>query len=177
MKILTAILLSSSILFAQNDTVYNYILPELKISVTKLNKTNKYLFSRDENIFFLTSKKLTADTNRYNWNYNLNEIKSLQFRNGVATWGGAFYGGIIAGSISFAYGILAAVIYKPKPAEIALVLPGYAAAGFVAGAFIGGILGSFIPAFYTYDNFSSEITIKKEQLRKILYKHDLRRKK
>ncbi len=177
MKIILALLLISSILFAQNDTTYNFTLPELKVSITTPDKTDTYLFSREANEFYLTSKSLIADTNRYKWSYKLNEVKSIHFRNGVSTWGGAFYGGIITGSISFAYGILSALIFKPKPVEIALVLPGYAGAGFLAGAFIGGFLGSFIPAFDTYDNFSANTNLKKEQLRKFLYKYDLNRKK
>ena len=177
MKYILALFFVSSILFAQSDSTYRFILPEVKISVVGYDKTDTYLFGKETNEFYLGKDKLTADTSRYKWNYNIKDVKSLQFRNGVATWGGALYGGIITGSITLAYGILNALWFKPKPAEIVLVLPGFAAAGFVAGAFIGGILGSFIPHYDTYGNFSSDLTAKKEQLRKILYKNDLNRNK
>jgi len=177
MKYIIALFFVSSILFAQSDSVDTFNLPELKITQIENGKKTVYEFTEESNLFFIKDSLLTADTLKYKYSVALKNIKKIEFRKGSSFLGGALYGGIIAGSITLSYGILAALTYKPKPVEIALVLPGFAAAGFLAGAFIGGFLGSFIPSFDKYDKFSTDIVVKKEQLRKILYKNDLNRNK
>lgn len=79
MKYILALLLTSSILYAQSDSTYRFTLPEVKISVIKPEKTDTYLFSNGANVFYLGIDKLTADTGRYKWNYNIKDVKLYFF--------------------------------------------------------------------------------------------------
>lgn len=177
MKILTALLLTSSILFAQNDSVYKFVLPELFIEITRDTLDEIYHFENDNNIFYLNSMTIKADTNKYKFNTTISNMKSIRLRTGVATYSGAFYGGFIGSGLGLATGILHAIAYQPKTIEVMIALPGYAAAGFIAGALIGGVMGSLIPSYSIFERYSSDLNVKKDQLRKFLYKNDINRKK
>ncbi len=177
MKLLLALLLTSSILYSQNDSVSKFIIPELFIELSKDTLTEIYHFEKDSNVFMLSSGNLTADTNLYKFSKDLRELKSIKFRNGVSTYSGALYGGLIGTGIGLATGILNVITNQPPTIDVLMLLPGFAAAGFIGGALIGGFIGSFIPVYDAYNMFSSDINVKKEQLRKILYKNDLNRKK
>lgn len=177
MKPLLALLLTSSILFAQSDSVYRFNIPEINIRQYEQGKLVTYGFDNDDNLFLLTDSLLKADSDKYKYTVRLNDINSFSIRNGFSDFGGAKYGGFIGAGIGFVFGVMNAVVFRPKFAEIALVIPGLTAAGFLGGAIIGGFLGSFHPKYDGYGDFSKDIEVRKKQLRKILYEHDLNKKR
>ncbi|HWA06215.1 MAG TPA: hypothetical protein VG961_06680, partial [Ignavibacteria bacterium] len=125
-------------------------------------------------LFLLTDSLLSADPDKYKYSVKLYDVKSFSIRNGYSTFGGAKYGGFIGGSLGLIFGIMNAVIFRPNFAEIALSIPGLGAIGFVGGAFIGGILGSAISYFEEYSKFSDDTHAKREILKRIFKKHNLR---
>jgi hypothetical protein len=177
MKLVLALLLTSSILYSQNDSVCRFNIPEINIRQYEMGKLVTYGFDNDDNLFLLSDSLLQADPDKYKYSVKLNDINSFSIRNGFSTFGGAKYGGFIGGGIGLVVGIMNALVYRPNFAEIALVLPGLAAAGFLGGAIIGGFLGSFNPKYDVYGVLSNDMAVRKKQLRKILYEHDLNRRK
>ncbi len=172
--ILIMLLLTSSILYSQNDSVYKFNIPEINIRQFENGKFVTYRFENDDNLFLLSDSLLSADPDKYKYSVKLCDVKSFSIRNGFSTFGGAKYGGFIGGGLGLIFGIMNAVIYRPNFAEIALVIPGLAAIGFVGGAFIGGLLGSTIPYFEEYSKFSDDTHAKKEILKRIFKKHNLK---
>ena len=55
-----------------------------------------------------------------------------------------------------------------------IAAPAFLLAGILTGGLVGGILGSAIPYFEEYSKFSDDTRAKKEILKRIFKKHNLR---
>lgn len=176
MKPLLAFLLTSSILFAQSDSVYKYTLPELKITQSENGKVVTYGFAEERNILLVRDSMLVADPDRYKYKVPLSNIKKLSILDGNYGWRGAKVMGLVGGGLGIVMGGILAAAYGgvTDKATLVIVIPGFILAGVLAGGLVGGILGSAIPYFENYSKFSDDARAKKEILKRILRKHNLR---
>ncbi len=174
MKLLLALLLTSSILYSQNDSINKYTLPELNITQLEKGKLVTYGFVNDENIFLVKDSMLVADPVKYKYMVPLAGITKLAFRDGTYSWRGARTMGLVGGGLGLITGVLVALIYHPNFAEYTLTVSGFITAGILVGGFAGGILGSAIPYFKEYSGFSDDTQAKKEILKRIFRKHNIK---
>jgi hypothetical protein len=176
MKPLIAFLLTSSILFAQSDSVYRYTLPELKITQSENGKDVTYGFAEDRNILLVRDSMLVADPDKYKYQAPIGNIRKLSILDGNYGWRGAKVMGLVGGGLGVIMGGILAAAYGgvTDKATLVIVIPGFILAGVLAGGLVGGILGSTIPYFEEYSKFSNDTQAKKEILKRIFKKHNLR---
>ena len=176
MKPLLALLLTSSILFAQSDSVYKYTLPELKITQYENGKDVTYGFAEDRNILIVSDSMLLGDPGRYKYQVPIGNIRKLSILDGNYGWRGAKVMGLVGGGLGIVMGGVLGAIYGgvSDKSSFVIVIPGFILAGVLAGGLVGGILGAAIPYFEEYSKFSDDTRAKKEILKRIFKKHNLR---
>lgn len=178
MKILSAVLLIALCVsaYSQNDSVYKFTLPELKITQLEKGKDVTYGFYGDRNIFLMRDSILTADTDKYKYTVPIANIKKLTILDGNNGWRGAKVVGLVGGGLGVIFGVIyvaASGGFTDKTGLI-IALPAFLLAGILTGGIIGGILGSAIPSYEEYSKFSDDVQAKKEILKRIFKKHNLR---
>ena len=176
MKPLLALLLTSSILFAQSDSVYKYTLPELKITQSENGKDVTYGFAEDRNILLVRDSVLLGDPGRYKYQVPLGNIRKLSILDGNYGWRGAKVMGLVGGGLGVLMGGIFVAAYGGITDKTGLIIaaPAFLLAGILTGGLVGGILGSAIPYFEEYSKFSDDTRAKKEILKRIFKKHNLR---
>ncbi|MEO8514949.1 MAG: hypothetical protein ABI543_15430 [Ignavibacteria bacterium] len=178
MKILLAILLIliSVSVYSQSDSVYRFMLPELKITQLENGKDVIYGFDSNENIFLVQDSTLRANPDRYKYKVLLSDIKKLSILDGNEGWRGAKVMGLVGGGITLVLGGIFTAAYGGfgDKAAMIIAIPAFILAGVLAGGLVGGILGSAIPHFEEYSKFSDDVPAKKEILKRIFKKHNLR---
>ena len=176
MKLIIAFLLTSSILFAQSDSVYKYTLPELKITQTENGKDVTYGFAEERNILLVRDTMLLGDPGRYKYQVPIRNIRKLSILDGNYGWRGAKVMGLVGGSLGVIMGGVLAAAYGgvTDNGTLVIAIPGFILAGVLAGGLVGGILGAAIPYYEEYSKFSDDTRAKKEILKRIFKKHNLR---
>lgn len=176
MKKLSALLLILTALsaYSQTDSVYKYNLPELKITQSENGKDVIYDFNKTSNIFLIQDSTLYANPDKYKYKVPIADIKKISILYGNKSWRGAKVMGLVGGGLGLVTGIMASLIYQPNFAEISIIFPAYILAGVLAGGIVGGILGTAIPHYEEYSKYSDDIHAKKEILKRIFKKHNLR---
>ncbi len=174
--ILIMLFLTSSILYTQNDSVYKYTLPELKITQTENGKDVTYGFSEDRNILLVRDNMLSADPDRYKYQVPIGSIRKLSILDGNYGWRGAKVMGLVGGGLGVLMGGIFVAAYGGITDKTGMIIavPAFFLAGVLTGGLIGGILGSAIPYFEEYSKFSDDTQAKKEILKRIFKKHNLR---
>jgi hypothetical protein len=69
-------------LFSQTDSIYNFTLPEIKISQIEKGKIVTYEFDNKYNSFAVTDSFLIANPNKYDYKVNIKNIKKVTFIKG-----------------------------------------------------------------------------------------------
>lgn len=176
MKFLLALLLTSSILYSQNDSVYKFTLPELKITQLEKGKEVIYGFDNDENLFLVKDSMLVANPDKYKYKVLMSAITKLSIRDGTYSWRGAKFIGLIGGGMGLLFGAGISAIYSTSSSRVGIiiVIPAFTLAGVLFGGIIGGVLGGFMPYFENYSKFSEDAQAKKEILKRIFKKHNLK---
>ena len=176
MKLIIALLLTSSILYSQNDSVYKFILPELKITQIENGKDVTYGFDNDINVFLLGDSSLTADPLKYNYKVTIADIKKFGISDGNYGWRAAKTAGLVGGAIGVILGTGLSFVYGngSNGTGLFIVIPAFVLSGVLAGGIVGGILGSFVPYYENYSHFTSDTHAKKEVLKQIFKKHNLK---
>ncbi len=176
MKPLLALLLTSSILLAQNDSVYKYILPELKITQLENGKDVTYGFAEERNLLLVRDSILIGDPDRYKYQVPLGNIRKLSILDGNYGWRGAKVIGLAGGGLGVLLGGIFTAAYGGFSDKTGLIIaiPAFFLAGVLTGGIVGGILGSAIPYYEDYSKFSYDSQVKKEMLKRIFKKHNLR---
>lgn len=176
MKPLLAILLTSSILFAQSDSVYKYTFPEFKISQLENGKDVTYGFAEERNVMLVHDSMLIGDPERYKYQVPIGNIRKLSILDGNYGWRGAKVMGLVGGELGVLMGGMFVTAYGGITDKTGLIIavPAFLLTGILAGGLVGGILGSAIPYYEEYSRFSDNTRAKKEILKRIFKKHNLR---
>jgi hypothetical protein len=178
MKILLASLLIvfSVSVYSQSDSVYKFNLPELKITQLENGKDVTYGFAEERNVFLVRDTMLEADPNRYKYQVPLANIRKLSILNGNYGWRGAKVMGLVGGGLGVVMGGLFVAAYGGFTDKTGLIIavPAFLLTGILTGGLVGGILGAAIPYFEEYSKFSDDAQAKKEILKRIFKKHNLR---
>lgn len=176
MKPLLAFLLTSSILFAQSDSVYKYTLSELKITQTENGKDVTYGFAEERNIMLVRDSMLVGDPERYKYQVPIGNIRKLSILDGNYGWRGAKVMGLLGGGLGVLMGGMFVAAYGGVTDKTGLIIavPAFLLAGILTGGLVGGVLGAAIPYYEEYSRFSDNTRAKKEILKRIFKKHNLR---
>lgn len=145
--LLVVMLLISSYVFSQNDSVYKFILPRLVIVQSENLKQVKYEFENERTVFIVKGGFLKADTSKYDYSVNLADLNKITFhkRSDVGVITAVFAG------VGFALGFVMGGFYSEE-GRLATSLGAGAAVGLVAG--LGGLfIGSLIAKDY-YEDFT-----------------------
>lgn len=177
MKILSALILISLniLVYSQSDSVYEFTLPELKITQLEKGKDVIYGFTEDRNIFLVRDSMLIADPNRYKYQVQVSNIRKLLILNGNYGWRGAKVMGLVGGGLGVILGTIFVAEYGGFTDKTGLIIaiPAFLLAGILTGGILGGILGATIPYFEEYSKFSDDVQAKKEILKRLFRKHSL----
>ena len=176
MKPLLALLLTSSILLAQNDSVYKYILPELKVTQLENGKDVTYGFAEDRNILLVRDSMLIGDPDRYKYQVPLVNIRKLSILDGNHGWRGAKVMGLAGGGLGLLVGGIITAAYGGFSDKTGMIIaiPAFLLAGVLTGGIVGGIFGAAIPYYEEYTKFSDDSQVQKEILKRIFKKHNLK---
>ncbi len=175
MKLFLALLLTSSILYSQNDSMYNFTLPDLKI--TQIENGNKVMFDFDRECdFTLQELSLIADTNIYKYRVPIADIKKITISDGNNGWRSAKVMGLVGGSIGLLTGILFSAGFQIKEPALFYFLPLMTLSGMTIGGLLGGLIGITAPYYENYDKFSNDPSIKLYQLKGIFAKQEIKKK-
>lgn len=154
--------------FAQPEPVV-FNLPELKI-YDNMKKKDRYIhFAEKNNSFLLKESLLVADTNKFSYSVNIENIHKISFRNGSNFWGGAAIGAAIGGVIGFFFGGYFTVD-GPVKFKLGTALVGIAALSIPFGA-AGGLIGLLSPRFEEYILTGNDAKIKHSKLLRIFKKN------
>ena len=84
--------------------------------------------------------------------------------------------GLVGGGLGVLMGGIFVAAYGGITDKTGMIIavPAFFLAGVLTGGLIGGILGSAIPYFEEYSKFSDDTHAKKEILKRIFKKHNLR---
>ena len=127
-------------------------------------------FKKDTNLLSLRGSVLSADRDGYEFSYQVMFIKYLAIQNGNQSLKAAMYNGI-AGSV---IGLLTGLVFVNSIQfnNNAKTLAYFTLAGGLSGGLLGFIIGSFVPNYDHYDEFSKDPYIRREQFKRILKKYD-----
>ena len=137
-------------LLSQNDSVYNFYMPEL--SVSQLEKGNKviYEFKSSLNLFSITDSNFTADPKKYKYSVNIKDIHGVTIKKSSAagtviaiTFGVGFLLGYGAAGIDFGGGHSVSIGKR--------ILTG------IASGLLFGIIGGTVALVFSHDK-SYELT-------------------
>jgi len=176
MKLIFALLLTSSILYSQNDSIYKFTLPELKITQLENGKDVTYGFSEERNLFLVSDTMLIADQQKYKYQVPISNIRKISILNGDNGWRGAKFMGLVGGGLGVVMGGIVAAAYGGfnDKAGLVIAIPALVLTGILTGGIVGGILGATIPYFEEYSKFSNDKDAKKEILKRIFRKHNIK---
>ncbi len=176
MKVLLALLLTSSILYSQSDSVFKYSLPELKISQIEKGKEVIYGFAEDRNIFILNDSTVKADPVKYKYSLLISDLKSVSILDGNNGWRSAKVMGLVGGSIGLLTGIIFSAGFQIKEPSLFSFISLMTLSGMAAGGLLGGVIGAAVPYFENYNHFSNELAVKQKQIKEIFIKHHIKNK-
>ena len=177
MKFFLLFLLTSSILYSQTeyltnhrDSIYKFKLPPMAITDENLSGIQTSYFKKDTNLLSLRGSVLSADRDGYESSYQVMYIKYLVIQNGNQSLKAAMFNGI-AGSV---IGLLTGLVFVNSIQfnNNAKTLAYFTLAGGLSGGLLGFIIGSFVPNYDHYDEFSKDPYIRREQFKRILKKYD-----
>lgn len=163
-----------NLLFAQSDSLYDFMLPSFKIYRNENGKNVCYNFEKKWNLVTVQDSFLLADPNKYSYKSNLHDITKISFHSGSDIKKAA----IITGIVGFGLGFLVG------GAEIS---PGGGSEFIVSRAFLGGILGGIVFGFIggtvsalvgkdeIYDLNITETDTKKLKIIEILKKNSIKK--
>jgi len=174
MKTLLALLLTSSILFAQIDTIHEFKLPELRITQLENGKLETYGFEDAGTMFLIKDSLLEADPVKYKYKVLISDIKKIEIKDGNSTLQWAKTSALIGGGGSLVLAGMIASMYGGQSDKTTLIftIPAFVLSGVLTGAIIGGILGSIVPHYEEYKKFPEDLQAKKEILKQIFKKHN-----
>ena len=119
---------------------------------------------------------LLGDPGRYKYQVPIRNIRKLSILDGNYGWRGAKVMGLVGGGLGVLMGGIFVAAYGGITDKTGLIIaaPAFLLAGILTGGLVGGILGSAIPYFEEYSKFSDDTRAKKEILKRIFKKHNLR---
>ncbi|HMQ80086.1 MAG TPA: hypothetical protein PKE39_11030 [Ignavibacteria bacterium] len=177
MKFFLLFLFTSSILYPQTeyqadhrDSIYKFRLPPMAITDESLSGIQTTYFKKDTNQVSLRGSVLSADRDGYESSYQVMYIKYLVIQNGNQSLKAATFNGI-AGSV---IGLLTGLIFvnSIQFEDNAKTIAYFTLTGGLSGGLLGFIIGSFVPNYDHYDEFSKDPYIIREQFKRILKKYD-----
>jgi hypothetical protein len=178
MKILLAVLLIvlSVTVYSQNDSIYKFTLPELKITQLEKGKDIIYEFTEDRNIFILNESTIKADPVKYKYSLLILDFKSISIVDGNNGWRSAKVMGLAGGGLGLITGIIFSAGFEIQGSNLSTFLPLMVLSGMLAGGLLGGIIGAAVPYYENYTSFHNELAIKQKQIEKIFIKHQIKNK-
>jgi hypothetical protein len=145
--LLFIMIVMTSVVYSQNDSIYKFVLPKLVIVQTENLRQVKYEFENERTIFIVKDGLLEADTSKYDYSVNLADLNKITFhkRSDVGVITAVFAG------VGFALGFVMGGFYSEE-GRLAASIGAGAAVGLVAG--LGGLfIGSLIAKDY-YEDFT-----------------------
>lgn len=151
MKILLVSLLMVMSLgvYSQNDSTSVFYMPQLKIYQKEKGKEVSYFFENDYTRFDVTPTRLIADTAKYIYSVELQNIRKMSFRYGSNFGKAAF----VSGAVGFGMGFLLGGFFSLDPRPKFHLAPALLGGCIIALPFalIGGIVGALLPAYDDYE--------------------------
>jgi hypothetical protein len=176
--------ISSIILFSllsatcssQTDSVFTFLLPNLKITQTEKSKAVAYSFTKDYHLFKFAQDTLSADTSQYVYKVSLSDIISIRLKDNTFSKASVSSGilfGLIAGGTA---GLIEAAVGKGsrKGWDIVLVTVGVGTVAAFFAAIITGDQGQ--EDFMTYNFPQKKTDEKRRAILDVLRKYDMGKK-
>ena len=148
---------------SQTDSVYNFLMPELKITQTENDKLITYNFDNDINRFTLNGNTLRADTVKYRYNVSIQDILSVSIRSGNHFWKGAGIGA----AIGFIAGVMLWGNFSMEGSSSDFSVNNAVMGGVITALPIGlifGLLGSLSPTYEDFIFYNKDLTAKRRDI-------------
>jgi hypothetical protein len=159
--------------YSQPDSVF--MLPQLKIYQRENGKNVIYSFEQYRfNKFSFNGNYLIADTHRYKYKINIDDIRQVSFRDGNNGWTMAGYGAALGFVLGFFAGGYFDLSENPhKEFHLNQAIPGGLIFALPFGLF-GGLIGLLSPDYDDYDLSKINKDYKPSMLKNILKKNRIK---
>ncbi len=176
MKLLIALLLTSSILYGQGlitdfskDSVYSFKLPPLFIENYVNNRMNHFNYDNYPSKIKLNSEFLLIEHNSKIDSFDAALIRTIGIQHGNQSLKAGLYTGLAGTAIGLITGIIfiSAIHFEDNLRTLAY----FTLSGGLTGGLLGAIIGAFRPDYDVYTDLSFENVTKKHQLINIFKKY------